>query len=219
MLRRKGRPTGEKGSHPGVPTGSDPPSPVPLGLPLPSLKIESRGSLSPWSSLAFVSLTRGLGQEAARTGNRAEAGRRSGRGGQDPGPAHTQPYQSSGEQQGVSKNIYSESKLMSYCISTDNGRMWSQPCRGEDQRQQPIGCTRDLELGEGPPTTTRGGSQALHPGARAGTGDNGSPSLLPGPQPPREQEDFLDPPRLQRASPTCLPAPTQHGDLLYCTPV
>lgn len=129
-LIRKGRPKGRKGIHPGVPTGSGPLSPVPLRLPLPPLKIKSGGSLSPWSSLAFVSLTGGLGQEAARTGNRAEAGRRSGRGGQDPDPAHAQPYQPSGEQQGVSKNIYSESKLMRYCISSNNRRMWGRALQG-----------------------------------------------------------------------------------------
>lgn len=59
------------------------------------------------------------GQEAEQRpeGGQEEAGR-------VPDPAHAQPDQPSREQHGISKNIYSESKLTRYCISADNGRMW-----------------------------------------------------------------------------------------------
>ena len=125
---RKVRPVEGKGIPPGVPTGSSPLSPVPLCLPLASLKVATRGRLLPWR------LRRGLAG-GSRAGNSAEAGKRSGRGGQDPTPARTRPYQPSGEQQGVSKNIYSESKLMKYCISADNGRMWGGALQGRRPTQ------------------------------------------------------------------------------------
>lgn len=68
-----------------------------------------------------------LRQEATGTGNRAEAGRRSGRDRQDPGPLTPCPT-SLQESYMVFPKIFtvslqSKSKLMRYCISADNGRM------------------------------------------------------------------------------------------------
>lgn len=42
-----------------------------------------------------------------------------------------------------------ESKLMRNYISSDNGRMWGWPSRGEDQRNQAAGTARGPGLGEG----------------------------------------------------------------------
>lgn len=138
---------------------------------------------------------RQLGQETA------EAGRRSGRSGLDPGPTHTQPYQSSREQRGVSKNIYSESNLMRYCISADNGRMWGWALQGRRLMHSAAGAwgRPALQLKEEVKACTVGPEQALQThcpiqDARStpcpGTGTHPRPS------------------RLQRASSTCLPAPS-----------
>lgn len=79
------------------------------------------------------------------------------------------------------------------------GGCGARPSRGEDQRQT----AHRLHQGSGawgrPPAThpdcTGGGSQALRPGARVGTADNGSPSRLP-----RGKGRPPGPPGLQRAT-------------------
>lgn len=127
----------------------------------------------------------GLGQQAARTGNRAEAGRRSGRGGQDPGPTRAQPYQSSGEQHSISKNIYSESKLMRYCISADNRRMWGWALQEGRSTQSTQSLHRATRAWGRPALHGCRRQASLHPEIRAHTGDSGTPSTLPGDTLPR----------------------------------
>lgn len=86
---------------------------------------------------------RQLGQEAQQ---RPEGGQEEG--GWVPGPTHAQPYQPSRDQRGVSKNIYSESKLTRYCISADNGRMWV--LQGRRSTQSGRGCIRAPGAGARP---------------------------------------------------------------------
>lgn len=172
--------------------------------PVPIPKDLSKGSISLWSSLAFVSGEEGFGQETARTGNRAEAGRKSGRSGWDPGPSHTQPYQSSREQHGVSKNIYSESKLMRHCISADNGRMWGWALQGRRPMHNQL-----LEPGEGQPCSQRRKSRPAPWGQRRRCRHT-TLRRRPRAHPPLEQEHILDP---HGCKEHCQPASLPHSSV------
>ena len=158
------RPKEEKGIHPGVPIPSSTLSPAPFRLPVPSLEISPVEAFLHGAHWPLLGWEEQLGQETARTGNPAEAGRSSGRRGRDPGPAHTEPYQPSREQRGVSKNIYSESKLTRYSISADNGRMWGQALQGRRPTQSALRPHQGHRSWGRPVCTTKEGSQAPHLG-------------------------------------------------------
>lgn len=145
---------------------------------------------------------RQLGQETA------EAGRRSGRSGLDPGPTHTQPYQSSREQRGVSKNIYSESNLMRYCISADNGRMWGWALQGRRPMHSAAGTwgRPALQLKEEVKACTSGPSRPCRHTAL---------SRMPGAHPPLEQEHVLDPHDCKEHCQPASPPPPVWKSLLH----
>lgn len=100
--------------HPGVP--------VPPSLPLPS-PTKPPGGLCPSLQLTGLcpAARRDLGKGSKdRKQQRQEGGQEEAD--KTPASLHS-ALQPSGEQSSVSKNIYSESKLIRYYISTDNGRM------------------------------------------------------------------------------------------------